>query len=136
MTRCFHNFHVTGETIQKDGSDTLAGDMGSIAKLRNDVLKQAEASLAAFIGAVNYSDKPVPKKFAIPHIRFGFARLEFLSPLANPCISGQSDPLILVFKSKNKMIKLKKNLLNKKEGSKLSAQVILMHELLMHLATE
>jgi regulator of protease activity HflC (stomatin/prohibitin superfamily) len=45
-----------GETIAKDGSDTRAGDIGSIAKLRNDVLKQAEASLAAFIGAVNYSD--------------------------------------------------------------------------------
>lgn len=45
-----------GETISKDGGDTHAGDMGSIAKLLNDVLKQAEASLAAFIGAVNYSD--------------------------------------------------------------------------------
>lgn len=45
-----------GETIAQDGSDTKAGDIGSIAKLTNDVLKQAEASLAAFIGAVNYSD--------------------------------------------------------------------------------
>jgi len=45
-----------GETIAKDGSDTKQGDIGSIAKLTNDVLKQAEASLAAFIGAVNYSD--------------------------------------------------------------------------------
>merc|ERR1712187_917429 len=45
-----------GETIAKDGSDTAQGDIGSIAKLTNDVLKQAEASLAAFIGAVNYSD--------------------------------------------------------------------------------
>merc|ERR1712187_399191 len=45
-----------GETIAKDGSDTKEGDIGSIAKLTNDVLKQAEASLAAFIGAVNYSD--------------------------------------------------------------------------------
>eukprot|EP00928_Gymnodinium_smaydae_P081611 TRINITY_DN65097_c0_g1_i1.p1 TRINITY_DN65097_c0_g1~~TRINITY_DN65097_c0_g1_i1.p1 ORF type:complete len:547 (+),score=85.68 TRINITY_DN65097_c0_g1_i1:56-1642(+) len=45
-----------GETIAKDGSDTRHGDIGSIAKLKNDVLKQAEASLAAFIGAVNYSD--------------------------------------------------------------------------------
>lgn len=45
-----------GETIQKDGSDTAQSDIGSIAKLTNDVLKQAEASLAAFIGAVNYSD--------------------------------------------------------------------------------
>lgn len=45
-----------GETISKDGSDNKSGDMGSIEKLTNDVLKQAEASLAAFIGAVNYSD--------------------------------------------------------------------------------
>merc|ERR1712176_15342 len=45
-----------GETLAKDGSDTAQGDIGSIAKLTNDVLKQAEASLAAFIGAVNYSD--------------------------------------------------------------------------------
>lgn len=45
-----------GETLAKDGSDTKQGDIGSIAKLTNDVLKQAEASLAAFIGTVNYSD--------------------------------------------------------------------------------
>jgi regulator of protease activity HflC (stomatin/prohibitin superfamily) len=45
-----------GETIAKDGSETKQGDIGSIAKLTNDVLKQAEASLAAFIGTVNYSD--------------------------------------------------------------------------------
>merc|ERR1740121_2348828 len=45
-----------GETIQKDGSDPNPQDIGSIGKLTNDVLKQAEASLAAFIGAVNYSD--------------------------------------------------------------------------------
>jgi regulator of protease activity HflC (stomatin/prohibitin superfamily) len=45
-----------GETIKNDGSETKAGDIGSITKLRNYVLKQAEASLAAFIGAVNYSD--------------------------------------------------------------------------------
>merc|ERR1740121_1899136 len=45
-----------GETISRDGKDTQQGDMGCIAKLTNDVLKQAEASLAAFIGTVNYSD--------------------------------------------------------------------------------
>lgn len=45
----------SAETIQKDGRDET-GDLGNFAKLRNDVLKQAEASLAAFIGAVNYSD--------------------------------------------------------------------------------
>lgn len=32
-----------------------SSDLGDINKLRNDVLKQAEASLAAFIGAVQYS---------------------------------------------------------------------------------
>merc|ERR1712012_905806 len=44
------------ETIAKDGSDSKSDDVGDIAKLRHDVLHQAEASLAAFIGAVNYSD--------------------------------------------------------------------------------
>ncbi|KAK3243439.1 hypothetical protein CYMTET_42730 [Cymbomonas tetramitiformis] len=45
----------SAETITSSGADEL-GDVGDIAKLTNDVLKQAEASLAAFIGAVNYSD--------------------------------------------------------------------------------
>lgn len=46
----------SAETIHKDGSDVSAGsDLGSLTKLTNDVLKQAEASLAAFIGAVEYS---------------------------------------------------------------------------------
>jgi len=46
----------SAETIHKDGSDVGAGsDLGSLTKLTNDVLKQAEASLAAFIGAVEYS---------------------------------------------------------------------------------
>ncbi|KAK3234167.1 hypothetical protein CYMTET_55596 [Cymbomonas tetramitiformis] len=45
----------SAETISANGKDEL-GDVGDIAKLTNDVLKQAEASLAAFIGAVNYSD--------------------------------------------------------------------------------
>jgi hypothetical protein len=44
------------DTIQQSGTDkfTTVDDMSSLA---NDVLKQAEASLAAFIGAVNYSDQ-------------------------------------------------------------------------------
>jgi len=45
----------SAETIHKDGSDTSNSDLGSLTKLTNDVLKQAEASLAAFIGAVEYS---------------------------------------------------------------------------------
>eukprot|EP00239_Pterosperma_sp_CCMP1384_P003493 CAMPEP_0197850822 /NCGR_PEP_ID=MMETSP1438-20131217/16503_1 /TAXON_ID=1461541 /ORGANISM="Pterosperma sp., Strain CCMP1384" /LENGTH=490 /DNA_ID=CAMNT_0043464197 /DNA_START=212 /DNA_END=1684 /DNA_ORIENTATION=+ len=45
----------SAETITATGGDEL-GNVGDIAKLRDDVLKQAEASLAAFIGAVNYSD--------------------------------------------------------------------------------
>jgi len=45
-----------GESISHDGTDSIPQDLRSIEKLQNDVLKQAEASLAAFIGAVNYSD--------------------------------------------------------------------------------
>lgn len=46
---------MSADTIQSDGKDT-SSDLGDIRKLSNDVLKQSEASLAAFIGAVNYSD--------------------------------------------------------------------------------
>jgi len=46
---------MSADTIQKDGKDSVS-DLGDIKKLSNDVLKQSEASLAAFIGAVNYSD--------------------------------------------------------------------------------
>merc|ERR1719378_1652144 len=47
----------SAETITKDGHDLdTDGDVSNISKLRNDVLKQSEASLAAFIGAVQYSD--------------------------------------------------------------------------------
>jgi regulator of protease activity HflC (stomatin/prohibitin superfamily) len=46
----------SAETIGKSGGDASSGDIGDISKLSNDVLKQAEASLAAFIGAVQYSD--------------------------------------------------------------------------------
>ena len=45
----------SAETIHKDGSDVGMSDLGSLTKLTNDVLKQAEASLAAFIGAVEVS---------------------------------------------------------------------------------
>lgn len=45
----------SADTIAKDGREEH-GNLGDIKKLSNDVLKQAEASLAAFIGAVNYSD--------------------------------------------------------------------------------
>lgn len=49
----------SADTIRSDGKDTThsaQGNLGDISKLTTDVLKQAEASLAAFIGAVNYSD--------------------------------------------------------------------------------
>ena len=46
----------SAETISATGSDASTGELGDIKKLTNDVLKQAEASLAAFIGVVNYSD--------------------------------------------------------------------------------
>jgi regulator of protease activity HflC (stomatin/prohibitin superfamily) len=47
----------SAETIRADGSDTNSNVVNNdIHKLSNDVLKQAEASLAAFIGSVNYSD--------------------------------------------------------------------------------
>merc|ERR1719198_590782 len=45
----------SAETISKTGEDEDKTDLGNLTKLRNDVLKQAEASLAAFIGAVEYS---------------------------------------------------------------------------------
>jgi len=45
----------SAETITKTGVDERDTDLGNLTKLRNDVLKQAEASLAAFIGAVEYS---------------------------------------------------------------------------------
>lgn len=47
----------SAETIAKDGHDMdTDNDVSNINKLRNDVLKQSEASLAAFVGAVQYSD--------------------------------------------------------------------------------
>merc|ERR1711988_1674138 len=45
----------SAETMSHDGKDSKLG-MSDINKLRNDVLKQATASLAAFIGEIRYSD--------------------------------------------------------------------------------
>jgi len=45
---------MAAETMARSGVDGAVS--GDITKLRNDVLKQAIASLAAFIGTVNYSD--------------------------------------------------------------------------------
>ena len=49
---------MSAETMRGDGSDVRAGTaaQSDIGKLRKDVLKQATASLAAFIGSVNYSE--------------------------------------------------------------------------------
>jgi regulator of protease activity HflC (stomatin/prohibitin superfamily) len=44
---------MSAETMDADGSKTGKSD---ILKLRNDVLKQSEASLAFFIGTINFSD--------------------------------------------------------------------------------
>jgi len=46
----------SAETMNSDGSDTRCSSQTDIKKLRNDVLKQATASLAAFIGDIRYSD--------------------------------------------------------------------------------
>merc|ERR1711988_1717714 len=45
----------SAETMSHDGKDSKLG-MSDISKLKNDVLKQATASLAAFIGEIRYSD--------------------------------------------------------------------------------
>merc|ERR1711998_705311 len=46
----------SAETMRTDGKDTHCTSQSDIQKLRNDVLKQATASLAAFIGEIRYSD--------------------------------------------------------------------------------
>merc|ERR1711998_180751 len=48
----------SAETMRHDGRDSMSSSQGhaDIAKLRNDVLKRATASLAAFIGEIRYSD--------------------------------------------------------------------------------
>lgn len=51
------------ETMRPDGKP-VAGD--DITKLRNDVLKQATASLSAFIGAIRFSDTSTPSSVAGP----------------------------------------------------------------------
>merc|ERR1711934_1057504 len=47
---------MSAETMQRDGSDVQNTADADIHKLRNDVLMQATASLAAFIGEIRYSD--------------------------------------------------------------------------------
>eukprot|EP01023_Acetabularia_acetabulum_P030495 TRINITY_DN2869_c0_g1_i12.p1 TRINITY_DN2869_c0_g1~~TRINITY_DN2869_c0_g1_i12.p1 ORF type:complete len:597 (+),score=129.90 TRINITY_DN2869_c0_g1_i12:236-1792(+) len=46
---------LAAETMNSAGSVQRGGQLQDISKLRKDILKQAEASLAAFIGQVNYS---------------------------------------------------------------------------------
>merc|ERR1712022_35980 len=46
----------SAETMSRDGKDTHCTSQSDIQKLRNDVLKQATASLTAFIGEIRYSD--------------------------------------------------------------------------------
>merc|ERR1711959_358505 len=45
----------SAETMTSDGQDSKIGK-SDVTKLRNDVLKQATASLATFIGGIRYSD--------------------------------------------------------------------------------
>merc|ERR1711977_811150 len=47
---------MSAETMQRDGSDVKNTADADIHKLRRDVLMQATASLAAFIGEIRYSD--------------------------------------------------------------------------------
>merc|ERR1711939_1284943 len=46
----------SAETMRHDGTDATNAAMSDVRKLCNDVLKQATASLAAFIGDIRYSD--------------------------------------------------------------------------------
>merc|ERR1711959_349019 len=46
----------SAETMRTDGTDSSLAKQSDIKKLQNDVLKQATASLAAFIGDIRYSD--------------------------------------------------------------------------------
>lgn len=69
---------MSAETMQRDGGEASQSSQGDIKKLRKDVLKQATACLAAFIGEIRYSDSfhlsaaasgtvsnaPVPKDLA------------------------------------------------------------------------
>merc|ERR1711959_1687 len=47
---------MSAETMQRDGADVKNAAESDINKLRKDVLMQATASLAAFIGEIRYSD--------------------------------------------------------------------------------
>jgi len=47
---------MSAETMRRDGRDVHGAQESDMSKLRNDVLKQATASLAAFIGEIRYSD--------------------------------------------------------------------------------
>eukprot|EP00038_Savillea_parva_P007874 m.173064 g.173064 ORF g.173064 m.173064 type:complete len:515 (-) comp13632_c0_seq1:202-1746(-) len=47
---------MSAETMRHDGRDVQRTDQSNMNKLQNDVLKQATASLAAFIGEIRYSD--------------------------------------------------------------------------------
>merc|ERR1711939_299042 len=47
---------MSAETMRNDGSDVMNSADADITKLRRDVLMQATASLAAFIGEIRYSD--------------------------------------------------------------------------------
>jgi len=47
---------MSAETMRRDGRDVQGSDQSNMNKLQNDVLKQATASLAAFIGEIRYSD--------------------------------------------------------------------------------
>merc|ERR1719230_477443 len=67
----------SAETISKTGKEQDGHDLGSLNKLTNDVLKQAEASLAAFIGAVEYS------------ATFAVAATTSQAPSAVPPVIGQ-----------------------------------------------
>lgn len=47
---------MSAETMRRDGGDISDASQSDVNKLRKDVLKQATACLAAFIGEVRYSD--------------------------------------------------------------------------------
>merc|ERR1711959_739058 len=47
---------MSADTMRNDGSDVMNSADADITKLRRDVLMQATASLAAFIGEIRYSD--------------------------------------------------------------------------------
>lgn len=47
---------MSAETMRHDGGELKTADQSDMTKLRNDVLKQATASLACFIGEIRYSD--------------------------------------------------------------------------------